>query len=385
MIGVKLSHYYSKILIATSLLGLLACTAVNFTGVSGKSLPSKSPTPNASPTKSDGAVLPPVPVAGAYLTGVLNDANGDVIASAALEIIENKHSTRTDTLGQFKIPVNKIPAGVFLIEVDLPDRETNLTLETTLPSDIRTLIDNANASTSAEIALARALGLALPWELNNPEDDSGGVQRLSFLTNSLPLPKGTQRVSNYTGLINESAGNIARFKWSHTAEVAASVKLMHSLSESLLQGWDGTNESALLGNGATLLTNFSSCNDASYTMGSGDFNTALEAQCGISVANPPYSNSLPNFFRLAIVTPSELKLSAIFEIKDKIPSWLNYHENVESCYPNYRGPTVPTLNFGNTLPSCTMSTNLNAVWCKSSADGSPSKCLGCENNLFICR
>lgn len=383
MTGEKLSQYYSKILIAISLLGLLACTAVNFTGVSGKSLPSKSPTPNASPTKSDGAVLPPVPVAGAYLTGVLNDANGDVIASAALEIIENKHSTRTDTLGQFKIPVSKIPAGVFLIEVDLPNRESNLTLETTLPSDIRTLVDNANAATPADIALARALGLALPWGLNNPEDESGGMQRLLFVTNSLPLPKGTQRVSNYTGLINESAGNIARFKWSHQVEVAASVKLMHSLSESLLQGWDGTNESALVSNGATLLTNFSSCNDAPYTSGFGDFNTAWIAQCGVSLANAPYSNSLPNFFRLAIVTPSELKLSPIFEIKDKIPSWLNYHENIESCYPNYRGPAVNI--FTNTMPPCTMSANLNTVWCKSSSDGSPSNCLFCENNLFICR
>jgi hypothetical protein len=385
MIGVKLSHYYSKILIATSLLGLLACTAVNFTGVSGKSLPSKSPTPNASPTKNDGAVLPPVPVAGAYLTGVLNDENGDVIASAALEIIENKHSTRTDTLGQFKIPVSKIPAGVFLIEVDLPNRESNLTLETTLPSDIRTLIDNANAATTANVALARALGLALPWGVNRDDENSEGEQRLLFATNSLPLPKGTQRVSNYTGLINESAGNTARFKWSHQVEAAASVKLMHSLSESLIQSWDGANESALVSNGATLLTNFSSCNDVAYTLGAGSFTTASTAQCGVSLANPPYSNSLPNFFRLAIVTPSELKLSAIFEIKDKVPSWLSYHENIESCYPNYRGPAVPTLNFGNTLPSCTMSTNLNAVWCKSSSDGSPSKCLGCENNLFICR
>jgi hypothetical protein len=380
-----LIKYYSKIFVPTLLLGLLACSGVNFSGVSGKSLPSKSPTPNASPTKNSGAVLPPVPVAGAYLTGVLNDANGDVIASAALEILENKHSTRTDTLGQFKIPVSKIPAGVFVIELQLPNKESKLTLETTLPSDIRTLVESTNTETSAEVAIARTLGLALPWGVSSGEEDSGGAQKLVFVTNSLPLPKGAQRVSNYTALINESAGNIARFKWSHPVEAAASVKLMHSLSEPLIQSWDGTNESALLSNGATLLTNFSSCNDASYTVGSGDFNKALEAQCGISVANPPYSNSLPNFFRLAIVTPSELKLSAIFAIKDKIPSWLNYHENIESCYPNYRGPAVPTLNFGNTLPSCNMSANLNAVWCKSSSDGSPSKCLGCESNLFICR
>jgi len=183
--------------------------------VSGKNFPSTSPTPNASPTKNDGGVLPPVQVSGAYLTGVLNDSNGDVIASAALEIVESKYSTRSDKLGQFKIPASKIPAGVFLIEANLPGRKSKLTFEATLPSDIRTLVDNANASTSAEIALARALGLALPWGLNNPEDDSGGLQRLLFSTNSLPLPKGTQRVLNYTGLINESAGDTARFKWSN--------------------------------------------------------------------------------------------------------------------------------------------------------------------------
>lgn len=381
----KVARYYLKIGAVASLLGLLACGGIDFTGVSGKTFPSTSPTPSGSAIKDNGGVLPPVPVSGAYLTGVLNDANGDVIASAALEIIENKHSTRIDKLGQFKIQASKIPAGVFLIEVSLPGRKSKFTLETTLPSDIRTLVDNANAAKPAEIELDRALGLSLPWGLNDTEEDSGGLQRLSFVTNSLPLSKGPKRVSNYTKLLNTSAGNIARFKWKHKGEAAASVKLMHTLSESLIQSWDGMNESALLSNGATLLTDFSSCNDASYTMGSGDFNTALEAQCGISVANPPYSNSLPNFFRLAIVTPSELKLSAIFEIKDKIPSWLNYHENIESCYPNYRGPEVPILNFGNTLPSCNMSANLNAVWCKSSSDGSPSKCLGCESNLFICR
>jgi hypothetical protein len=49
-------------------------------------------------------------------------------------------------------------------------------LETTLPSDIRTLVESTNTETSAEVAIARTLGLALPWGVSSGEEDSGGAQ-----------------------------------------------------------------------------------------------------------------------------------------------------------------------------------------------------------------
>jgi len=56
-------------------------------------------TANPQPT-----VIPPVPVAGSYLTGELNASSGQPLANAQLKIQINSFITNTDTNGVFKIP-----------------------------------------------------------------------------------------------------------------------------------------------------------------------------------------------------------------------------------------------------------------------------------------
>ncbi len=65
--------------------------------------------------------------------------------------------------------------------------------------------------------------------------------------------------------------------------------------------------------------------------------------------------------------------------------WTQYHTQVESCFPNYNGPPVARFEVGEAMfPECDDRVR-GQVWCASRSDGSPSRCLVCEDNLFICR
>ena len=64
--------------------------------------------------------------------------------------------------------------------------------------------------------------------------------------------------------------------------------------------------------------------------------------------------------------------------------WTQYHTQIQSCYPVYNGPTVNRFDVGEyNFPLCDQ-TLRGQYWCASSVDGSPSRCLYCEMNLYVC-
>ena len=65
--------------------------------------------------------------------------------------------------------------------------------------------------------------------------------------------------------------------------------------------------------------------------------------------------------------------------------WVQYHTQIESCFPMYNGPEVNRFYVEqSTFPPCDDSVR-GQHWCISSEDGSPSGCQWCEGNLYMCR
>lgn len=65
--------------------------------------------------------------------------------------------------------------------------------------------------------------------------------------------------------------------------------------------------------------------------------------------------------------------------------WTQYHTDIESCYPIYNGPLVDRFDVGRyNFPLCNDSVR-GQHWCISVPDGSPSRCLGCEVQLYTCQ
>ena len=64
--------------------------------------------------------------------------------------------------------------------------------------------------------------------------------------------------------------------------------------------------------------------------------------------------------------------------------WTQYHTMIQSCWPNYNGSDVTRFEVGYyNFPLCDHSLR-GAHWCVGTDDGSPSRCLRCEENLYIC-
>ena len=65
--------------------------------------------------------------------------------------------------------------------------------------------------------------------------------------------------------------------------------------------------------------------------------------------------------------------------------WTQYHTMIESCWPNYSGSEVTRFDVGYyNFPLCDNSLR-GARWCVGTDDGSPSRCMRCEENLYICQ
>ncbi|NBO38469.1 hypothetical protein EBU99_07780 [bacterium] len=331
-------------------------------------------TANPQPT-----VIPPVPVAGSYLTGELNASSGQPLANAQLKIQINSFITNTDTNGVFKIPANKIPGPTFEMTVQHPGSDFDKTVELKMPEDLIDLLQ-ASSTSSTNTELAKKLSLALPSAPTMVSDGNGKfIEKYSFNSTSLPLTT-TQKFELFADAVNESAGKYARYQLKNIPANASEVKLAYSISEKTLLDWNGSNESQL---SLLTLSDFSSCSDTSYSSAAGPMRALPVGKCGVNLELSPFSSTQPNYFRIAVVTPQSVKLSPVLSWTSSPGQWLQFHTQVQSCYPDYFGPAVGS-NYGNTPPACTASM-LGQAWCTSTTDGSPSKCQFCESNLFICQ
>ncbi len=371
-------------------------------------------------TVTNSAPLPPVEITGSYLTGVLNDPAGEPLADATLEVIATNHSTTTNTAGEFKIPVLKIPSSTFEMKLSNvsrgPDSESSqYTVQTTLPPALAALVDSEKSNTTVKRDMDQAVNWTFPRNTTPTSSADGAEQK--YILNTLVVPKtqGTLSVGTLTNdkrdlsktrYSNDSHGGAARFSWNAPAD--AVVKIGFSTGVNSLASWTGDARVELPSQGPSVsggtgvvfnLSAFDACDDEGFrTQASGTF-TPADAKCGIKFLS---SGGLLNqndgyYFRISILVGNKLLLSPVEKVKYSTPTWSLYHTAIESCWPKYFGPSLmlpdgsgPDLTkFAsgpppmNALPSCTEALR-GQPFCTSSPDGSPSKCLSCETKLYLC-
>jgi hypothetical protein len=379
-----------------------------------KNNPATTETQSTNNTVTNSAPLPPVEITGSYLTGVLNDPAGEPLADATLEVIATNHSTTTNTAGEFKIPVLKIPSSTFEMKLSNvsrgPDSESSqYTVQTTLPPALAALVDSEKSNTTVKRDMDQAVNWTFPRNMTPVSSAEDSSQK--YVLNTLVVPKSVGTLSlgvltndnrdlSKTRYSNDSHGGAARFSWNAPAD--AVVKIGYSTGVNSLASWTGDERVELPSQGPTssggtggifTVSAFDACDDDGFrTQASGTF-TPVNAKCGIKFLS---SGSLLNqvdgyYFRISVLVGNKLLLSPIEKAKYSTPTWSLYHTAIESCWPKYFGPSlmlpdgsgIDPTKFGLTQPACTDSLR-GQPFCVGQDDGSPSKCLSCETNLFLC-
>lgn len=365
-------------------------------------------------TTTISAPLPPVEITGSYLTGVLNDTAGEPLAEATLEVTATNHSTTTNTAGEFKIPVLKIPSSTFEMKISNvsrgPDSESSqYTVQTTLPPALAALVDSEKSNTTVKRDMDQGVNWTFPRN-TTPTSSADGTEQ-KYILNTLVVPKtqGTLSVGTLTNdkrdlsktrYSNDSHGGAARFSWNAPAD--AVVKIGFSTGVNSLASWTGDARVELPSQGPSVSggtgvvfteSAFDACDDEGFrTQASGTF-TPTDAKCGIKFLS---SGGLLNqnddyYFRISILVGNKLLLSPVEKVKYSTPTWSLYHTAIESCWPKYFGPSlmlsdgseIDPTKFGTTQPACTDALR-GQPFCVGQSDGSSSKCLSCETNLFLC-
>lgn len=392
------------------LVGLLsACSSSTFTGQSNANQLNKNSTSNSgnssgpnqqsngsgnqSPNSnfsSPGNVVPPVTVLGSYLTAVLNDDQGNPIAAADVTIRKSNYSTKTDSNGEFSIPISKIPADE-TFKIEIRSNNHGKELETDLPADIRAQINQALESSNPPAQIPRQLGLVVAHSALTNSSTNSNVERAS--SNSLPLSTPQMRVGNLTNILASSEGKFARFSWNVQIgkPTTAEIRLAYGKSEAGLLAWDGSSDNVLFGHGGYIRGIGGCSDDTGFNMGGEVFKAGGVEKCGINLDLPPFAPGADFYFRLVAKSESEWQVSRVFKVRSTTPvasGWSLYTPDRALCRDSYSGPALNPNSFRTAQqqqpPECNAQ-NLFKVWCNSEPDDSASKCKDCEENLLICK
>lgn len=398
---------------------LLSCSASSFKsllgGGSGKAPSSAANNSNTTPPTTE--VLPPVPVTGSFLTGVLADSDGSLLAGATMTIVATQHTTTTDLNGEFRIPVSAIPPGNFNMRLafDRVDPDTDqkelleFLVETSLPQDLAAKVESEKSNTSLVKNLDDRLGWMFP---RNPigVNNSDGTE-VKYILPSATLPKtdaGTN-LSILTKYSNVSTGSSARFEWTFPGANSTgwSVVIAYGKSFDLVSQW-AMNPVASQSTDLAIVDTYDKCTDT-------NFRNRADAvpldpyfgRCGVLFS--PTVGVIPNktdsyYWRIGMKNGNQVLISPVVKAMYQAPMWVQYHTGVESCYPDYYGPNPALTQAIVVWPSNNSTTSISDGYvpslpkcddnplgvqgktvCTGSADGSPSKCQFCETNLWLCR
>ncbi|MBM3381737.1 MAG: hypothetical protein FJY29_04770 [Betaproteobacteria bacterium] len=312
------------------LLMLAACSGTQYNGsqnalstTNSSGSPSAPPGSPQSGNQGGYGVIPPVPVMGSYLTGILTDHEGAPVADAGFKILQTGHAGKTSSDGQFQIPVQSVPSGQVTFEIARPAK-SKIELETSLPPELRALVESAKNAPTQRLQLDRRLALAIPAVSFPPQTGSGDgtspggatyVPRIQVSANALPMATGGKAYSSFLSVYDESSLNSARYGWVQKNAPLGVVRIAFANSGDTLAKWNGSIDEGFRAAGGQFITNFAACTDKQYTEASGEFGAAAAGQCGMTMLEPPLSRTEPNYFRISVETPTEIKLSIIFQAK----------------------------------------------------------------------
>ena len=408
-------HLRSGSCLAALLVVLLSCSSGSFTTASkvsptgaksGGTNNTGVQTPSTQqPTQSGGSsVIPPVEVTGSFLTGVFFNDYGAPVANADLKIVSNSYETKTNTQGEFKFPVSKIPADTFDVQVSNvsngpdPD-ESSYVVQTSLPSDLSAIVASEKSNTTVSRDIDQKLGWTFPLNMTLVASDASFKYVLATVT--LPKPEGGVSVSVLPGnslepnglkYLNESNGGGIRLSWN--APTGSNAIIVLGENKSVIESIQKDPQGAFPA-GTTPILGYEACADTTYSSSSaGPLGTS--GKCGIKFTPAGSGGILDQtseyFFRVLIVNGGNNYISAVERIKYSAPVWALYHTQIESCYPKYYGPSlllsdasgIDPNKFGvANQPACTDALR-GRPHCTGISDGSPSKCQSCETNLLLC-
>lgn len=330
-----------------------------------------------------------------------------------MTIISTQHTTTTDTNGEFRIPVSAIPSGTFNMRLafDRVDPDTlekallEFLVETALPQDLAAKVESEKSNTSVVKNLDDRLGWMFPRNPIGVSTSDGAEVKYVLPSATLPKTDAGTNLSILTKYSNVSTGASARFEWTFPGAdpTGWGVVIAYGKSYDLVSQWT-MNPVASQSADLSTIDTYDKCTDTSFRNTATGVLDPYVGKCGVLFS--PTTGVIPNktdgyFWRIGMKNGNQVLVSPVVKAKFEAPVWLQYHTQVESCYPDYYGPnpaltmgivtwpitnSITTLSNGyvTSLPNCDINLQGKTL-CTGSADGSPSKCNFCETNLWLCR
>ncbi|MEN9825065.1 MAG: hypothetical protein RI953_810, partial [Pseudomonadota bacterium] len=318
-----------------------------------------------------GGVIPPVPVSGSFLTGVMLEYNGAPVAQAKLTVLDSNFETETSDLGEFALPVEKLNSKtiplkvtgkdkIVFADVDIPDELVKPVNQARIDAGAPPLAGEAAVQSSPKLpdgsvpktVFKRKIVLQIPENAGGTEVDAD-ITQLAPVKQKITissLPNADQLAGKKTGMWttvdNLSSETSARFGWKNAFAGSSSVRLIFSKSRIELSNWDGFMESAPGwpdgSPGLNVVSDFSACTDSDFRSAlSGGLATAGVGQCGILKSGFPFTDGNDVFARLVAETESEIRLSAVFRIS---PSGNNAAPVISAVAQQMTPLNIPLLN-----------------------------------------
>lgn len=281
-------------------------------------------------------------------------------------------------------------------------------VETELPSDLAVIVESEKTNTAVVKTIDDRLGWMFPRNPIGVSSSDGSETK--YILPSATLPKGdaNTNVSILTKYSNVSTGSSARFEWTFPGASPAgwSVVIAYGKNFDLVSQWAMTPVASQSADLSTIDT-YDKCTDTSFRNSATGVLDPYVGKCGVLFS--PTVGVIPNksdayYWRIGMKNGNQVLISPVVKAMHQAPMWVQYHTAVESCYPDYYGPNPALTQAIVVWPSNNSTTSISDGYvpslpkcddnslgvqgktvCTSSPDGSPSKCLGCETNLWLCR
>ncbi len=311
----------------------------------GTMTPSKKPiaegtsTPPKNPTVGD-TVIPPVPVAGSFLTGVLNLPDGSRAKQTSVTVVETDYKTKTNDQGEFTVPVSKIPESVPTLKINVANKE--LSTQWVIPTDIAPLIEAARSAGAEVRELTRRIGILLTDSIIN----AGPSDKPALTTVSLPTPTGSSstQIEIWRDVQFNGSEGRAQFMWGNAQTQSGIITIIagKSSAEREISAWDGDPQK--LPASATVFQGFESCSDRIQSSSTtGAFSAASVSKCAFDLSQSPFAIGGRYSFKLSVKMANGTLVSPLFNAlpSDKSPKTFSIAGRYSLLVPN--GTTAITV------------------------------------------
>lgn len=253
--------------------------------------------------------VPPVPVIGSYLTGVLYDSAGVVAANAALEIPDITTGVASDASGRFQLPALGALAQSFEVRISGTRLSGELLLRTHLPEHVAALLRESDSV--SQISKLMVI-FVLPERESLIETSEAGVWRGQLVSHAVPAPDGRTSYSHFPHFDARRNGDVAQVRWSRFAGASGNVRIAISPDAHAVETWNGQNDGKILESGGRVLTDFAQCESSFQSTISGPLNSVDDAFCGLAL------NGTKQHIRIAVIGENVVCLSAVQSLSERV-------------------------------------------------------------------